>query len=278
MGSLEERMEPDATELFKELRASHERVAGLVAKLAAEELRRPSYDDDWAVSQLLSHLGSGAEITFRRLEAAISGSRQLEQDDFAAIWDRWDSLEPEPVAKAMVEANEACVRRFETLDEATVRDLRLPFFAGGEIDVRGTAAMRLNEHALHAWDAAVTFDPAATIAPGSVEPLLWNLIGQEWIVRRSADAEAVAALAAKLGDRPLLVRTTDPEWWLALDLAGDQPHLRRVEAGGQPHLRIPAEAFLRLVYGRLGPGHTPGGVEVAEPLVIEELRSAFKGY
>lgn len=271
-------MGPDAAELIKELRASHERVAGLVARLGAEELRRPSYDDEWAVSQLLSHLGSGAEITLRRMEAAISGSPQLEQDDFRAIWDRWDSLEPLPVAAAMVEANEACVRRFETLDAATLRDLRLPFFGGGEIDVRGSVAMRLNEHALHAWDAAVAFDPAATIAPGSVEPLLWNLIDQEWIVARSADAEAIAELAAKLGDRPLPLRTTDPEWWLALDLAGGQPHLRRVDAGGEPRVTIPAEAFVRMVYGRLDPLHTPARIEVAEPLTIEELRSAFKGY
>jgi mycothiol maleylpyruvate isomerase-like protein len=271
-------MGPDAAELIKELRASHERVAGLVARLGAEELRRPSYDDEWAVSQLLSHLGSGAEITLRRMEAAISGSPRLEQDDFHAIWDRWDSLEPLPVAAAMIEANEACVRRFETLDAATLRDLRLPFFRGGEIDVRGSVAMRLNEHALHAWDAAVAFDPAATIAPGSVEPLLWNLIDQEWIVARSADAEAIAGLAAKLGDRPLPLRTTDPEWWLALDLAGGQPHLRRVDAGGEPGVTIPAEAFVRMVYGRLDPSHTPARIEVAKPLTIEELRSAFKGY
>jgi uncharacterized protein (TIGR03083 family) len=269
-------MEPDAAELFKELRASHERVAELAGSLGPEELRRPSYDDDWAVSQLFSHMGSGAEITVRRLDSAIAGSPQLEQDDFRRIWDRWDSLEPEPVAKAMVEVNETCVRRFETLDEATVRDLRVPFFAGGEIDVRGTAAMRLNEHALHAWDAAVTFDPAATIAPGSVEPLLWNLVGHDWIVARSAGAEELAALAAKHGERGLLIRTSDPEWWLALDLGGDV-RLRRTDGSGGLHLEIPAEALIRMLYGRLDPEHTPGGIRVAAPLTLDDVR-VFKGY
>jgi uncharacterized protein (TIGR03083 family) len=271
-------MEPDAAELFKELRASHERIAELVRHLGPEELRRPSYDDDWAVSQLFSHMGSGAEITLRRLDAAVTGAPQPEQPEYREIWDRWDSLEPETVARAMVEADEACVRRFETLDEATVRELRLPFFAGGEIDVAGTVAMRLNEHALHSWDAAVAFDPAATIAPGSVEPLLWNLVGHAWIVARSANPEALAALAAKLGGDRLLVRTDDPQWWLGLDVDGEQPHVSRLDAAGDAHLAIPAEALIRLVYGRLDPGHTPAGIRVAEPLALADLRAAFRGY
>jgi uncharacterized protein (TIGR03083 family) len=273
-------MEPDAAVLFEELRASHERVAELVSLLGPEELRRPSYDDDWTVAQLFSHMGSGAEITVRRLEAALNGSPQLEQHHFRRIWDRWDSLEPEAVAEAMVEANQACVSRFETLDERALRDLRLPFFAGGEIDVRGTAAMRLNEHALHSWDAAVTFDPAATIAPGSVVPLLWNLTGQDWLVARASSAEAVAALASRLGEDRLLVRTSDPEWRLALEL-GDQLQVTavtRADGGGDPHLAIPAEALVRLVHGRLDPDHAPAGIEVAEPLALDDLRAVFQGY
>ena len=44
---------------------------------------------------------------------------------------------------------------------------------------------------------------------------------------------------------------------------------------GLPELRLSAEAFLRLVYGRLGPAHTPpveaGGVD------LDELRQLFPG-
>ena len=41
-------------------------------------------------------------------------------------------------------------------------------------------------------------------------------------------------------------------------------------------LRLPAEAFLRLVFGRLDPGHTPDSVDGADRL--EELRTVFPGF
>jgi hypothetical protein len=43
-----------------------------------------------------------------------------------------------------------------------------------------------------------------------------------------------------------------------------------------PDLELPSEAFIRLVYGRLDPAHTP---EVSgRPTVLEELRRAFPGF
>jgi hypothetical protein len=41
------------------------------------------------------------------------------------------------------------------------------------------------------------------------------------------------------------------------------------------HLRLPAEAFLRLVYGRLDPEHTPAGV--TENAHLDVLRPVFPG-
>jgi hypothetical protein len=45
---------------------------------------------------------------------------------------------------------------------------------------------------------------------------------------------------------------------------------------GLPELRLPAEAFVRLVYGRLGPHHTPP-VE-ADGVDLDELRQLFPGF
>ena len=47
------------------------------------------------------------------------------------------------------------------------------------------------------------------------------------------------------------------------------------EHGGQVDLELPAEAFVRLVGGRLDPKHTPFGLD--NPL-LEELRQAFPDY
>jgi hypothetical protein len=48
---------------------------------------------------------------------------------------------------------------------------------GGVVhDLTATVSLQLNDHALHSWDTAVTFDPTARIAPGSVPLLLDNLL------------------------------------------------------------------------------------------------------
>jgi hypothetical protein len=42
-------------------------------------------------------------------------------------------------------------------------------------------------------------------------------------------------------------------------------------------LQIPAEAFLRLIYGRLDPANTPDGIK-AEDVSLDDLRSVFPGF
>jgi hypothetical protein len=44
--------------------------------------------------------------------------------------------------------------------------------------------------------------------------------------------------------------------------------------GAEADLTIPAEAFIRLVYGRLDPAHTPAGVQGP---AVEQLREIFTG-
>jgi hypothetical protein len=139
---------PDPAVWISELRASQQRQAELVARITPEELRRPSFDREWTVAQLLSHMGSGAEITRDRLASALAGGGSFEPADAEKVWDRWNAMAPEQQAAEMVESDGALVDAFEGLDERTRRELRIPFF--GEIvhDVARAAAMRLNEHAL----------------------------------------------------------------------------------------------------------------------------------
>jgi uncharacterized protein (TIGR03083 family) len=271
-------VEADPAVWIRELGASQRRLAELVGRLGPEELRRPSYDRDWTVAQLLSHIGRLAEITRARLAGALAGAPPVEREDVEKIWARWDAMSPEQQAAEMLAWDRACVEDLERLDEQTRRALRVPRPGGEFYDLATQLSLELNEHALHAWDVAVTFDPGATLAPGSVPLLLDNLLeGPGWMVARMTRGGAAAAVGAKLDGQPVLVRTTDSERWIAIELAGE-PQVREVDPDGHPDLVIPAEALLRLCYGRLDPDHTPAGIRVQSPLELDDLRATFNGY
>jgi hypothetical protein len=71
------------------------------------------------------------------------------------------------------------------------------------------------------------------------------------------------------------VSTSDPERHFLLE-TGEAVSLAESDGeDGLPELRLPAEAFVRLVYGRLGPAHTPP-VE-ADSVDLDELRQLFPG-
>ena len=55
------------------LRSSHDRLNGLADPLSGDQLTSPSYDTDWSIAQVLSHLGSQAEIFGLFLDSALSG-------------------------------------------------------------------------------------------------------------------------------------------------------------------------------------------------------------
>ena len=44
-----------------------------------------------------------------------------------------------------------------------------------------------------------------------------------------------------------------------------------------PHVAMPAEALLRLSYGRMDPEHTPASV-TGDPEVLDKLRAMFPGF
>jgi uncharacterized protein (TIGR03083 family) len=136
---------------------------------------------------------------------------------------------------------------------------------GMDLDAVGFARMRLSEHAIHTWDVAVALDPAATVAPDAVDLLI----------------DTVAQFAARAGkpdgkQRLLRIATSDPERHFVLE-TGEVVTLTPPDGDdGPPDLRLPAEAFIRLVYGRLDPVHTPPAQ--AGRVDLDELRQLFPGF
>jgi uncharacterized protein (TIGR03083 family) len=245
------------------LRHSHDRLQALVGPLDLADLEQQSYASEWSIAQVLSHLGSGAEIFGLFLEAGLAGQDLPGSDMFVPIWNTWNAKDPQAQAADGLRADETTVARFESLDPDQ-RALRLHVF-GIDMDLVGLARMRVSEHAVHTWDVAVALDPSATVAPDAVG-LLIDTVGQ--LVARSAKPDRK--------ERRILVSTSDPERHFVLE-TGDSVSL--IEADGEeglPSLRLPAEAFVRLVYGRLDPHHTPS-VE-ADSVELNELRQLFPGF
>jgi uncharacterized protein (TIGR03083 family) len=253
----------DTAVWIKAIRASHDHFVALVAPLDDQAVQGPSYASDWTIAQVASHLGSQAEIFGMFLDAGLSGTDAPGSELFGPVWDRWNNLPPAEQVADSVRVNEEFVTRVEGLSESERAGFALSMF-GMDLDLSGMAAMRLGEHALHTWDIAVALDPKATVAPNAVELLIDTLpgtaarAGQPAVEARTLGIETVAPQRS-------FVLTTGPDVALAIG-TGTEPTV----------LRLPAEAFVRLVSGRLDPDHTPAEIEQTD--VLAELRPVFPGF
>jgi uncharacterized protein (TIGR03083 family) len=246
------------------LRHSHDALRAVVEPMDEAGLQRPSYASDWSIAQVLSHLGSGAEIFGLFLDAGLSGAEPPGGDMFQPIWQAWNERSPQAQATDALAADEVLVKRLESLDAGERDRVRLKLF-GMDLDLTGLTRMRLGEHAVHSWDVAVALDPAAIVAADAVS-LLIDALG------------LVAGRSGKPTGRPLTVHvtTTSPDREFTIE-ASDSVRLEPGRAAsGPPSLRLPAEALIRLVYGRLDPAHTPA-VEASE-VDLDELRQIFPGF
>ncbi len=256
-------MTNDATPWIRALRASHDRLAGLVAGLDADGLRGPSYDKEWSVADVLSHLGSGAEIMSLSLEAGLTGGDPPEQAAFQQVWDTWNARSPEEQAARSIEANEALVTRVESLSPEQRAAFQVTMFGPMPFDLAGVLGLRLSEHALHTWDVAVVLDPAARVAPDAVDLLVDQVQVMIGFMGRKAPAPLAVA-----------VTTTSPDRVFTLDTGGVALTPGATGVTATATLALPTEALLRLLYGRLD---DPAEIQ-ASGVTLPELRSVFPGF
>jgi uncharacterized protein (TIGR03083 family) len=245
------------------VQASHARLRSLVEPLSSEEVRGRAYPSEWSIAQVLSHLGSGAQIFGLFLEAGLSGSAAPGVELFHPIWDGWNAKSPQDQASDGLVADGALVDRLSNLTQEERDGWQLDMF-GGSTSFAGLLRLRIGEHAVHTWDVAVALDPAATVSSDAVHLLIDDL-GP--LVRRSGKPHEPARLH---------VRTSDPSREFVLDL-GETNDLRPWDDGTHDgELSVPAEGLLRLVYGRLDADHAPSLTAVNVDL--DDLRTTFPGF
>jgi uncharacterized protein (TIGR03083 family) len=244
------------------LRASVDRLHALAGGLDDTQIASQSYCDDWSIAQVLSHLGSGAVISRRALQDVMAGTAT--PDDFnQSVWDEWNAKSPRAQADDALAADEALTQALEAVDEA--ERARLTFSLGPmSLGFNDMFGLRLNEHVFHTWDIAVMFDDAAGL-PGDATALVVDNLSL--IARFSGRPDGQ--------DRTIAVRTTDPGRDVTLRLSADGVELGSGEPGRPTDLELPAEAFCRLLYGRLDPDHTP--TFTGDAALLDTLRAIFPG-
>ncbi len=247
------------------LRASVTRLNAIVSGFDADQLRLHAYPSEWSVADVLSHLGSAAVIQGARLDAALAGT-DVTDDFIRGVRDEWTAKSPDAKAAEGLEVDRVLLERLEGLDDA--ERARVHFSLGPlSVDFPMLVRLRLNEHALHTWDIEVVLDPNATI-PAEAAGLIVDELGM--LVQFTGKPTGV--------EHEVEVHSVDPARDFTLSLGADSvslaPSVSTVTNRGMPNLVIPAEAFVRLVYGRLDVAHTPA---VRGDVELEELRRAFPG-
>jgi len=254
---------PEARRLLLVCRRSQQRLAGIVEPLDEAGLERTSYADDWSVAEVLSHLGSQSEIFSLFVEAALGEGEPPTQDAFGSIWDRWNAKSPTAQRADSLATDDRLLRRIEGLDDDQLAAAHVEMF-GSDVGIAGLLHRRLPEHALHTWDVAVIFDEEAEVAADAVEVIVDEL---DYLVSRVGRPAAHPTTVA--------VNTERPERHFVLDTAGVE--LRSGSAGAAASVDLSAEAFVRLVYGRLTDTGLPRDKVHTRGASLEDLRAVFTG-
>jgi uncharacterized protein (TIGR03083 family) len=244
------------------LHDSVQHLKDLATAMDPEYYTSSAYPREWTIADTFSHLGSGAVIGQQNFENSIS-DREPDPAFNSSVWDEWNAKLPADQVSDCLASDAAYLSVLEgaTEEESGKFHMNLGPFT---FDFAGLVGLRLGEHVLHTWDVEVPFNPTATLSSEAASVILDNLA-------------FVAARAAKPNGtvRDITVRTSDPVRFFTLALDGDSAELRETALDGAVDLDIPAEAFVRLVYGRLDPGHTPTAVTGD---VVELLREVYPGF
>ena len=250
------------------LRAEHDTLAAVVTPLTDDQLTGPSGASEWRINDVLSHLGSGAEITAAGIEGAVGG--EVPGDGFnQSVWDRWNAMSPREQADGYLAGDAALAERFEAFDAEQRENLRVDVgFGPAPLTVATFAGLRLDELALHAWDVRVGVDPEAVLDDTTATVLLDQFAGD------------LGFLLGFIGKPELLAEpvVVDVEGTGFALVVGDGVAITRDASGATATLSGGADAAVRLLVGRLGADHTPASVGVTGNTTLDALRAAFPGF
>ncbi|MBB2946667.1 uncharacterized protein (TIGR03083 family) [Actinoplanes lutulentus] len=250
------------------LRSEHDTLASLVPALSADQLTGPSGASAWTVADVLSHLGSGAEITLAGFRAAVGEAEAPGPDFNQGVWDRWNALAPQDQATGEVASDKELVTALEAVPEERHEELRVRTFLPDPVPFALFAALRLSEVSQHSWDVRAGLDPSAALADDSTELLAEHLSGGlGFLLGFIGKPKAVT--------EPAVIEISGTPYSIVVD---DSVRLTTETLTATATFNGPLESALRLLYGRLNPEYTPDDLTVTGNVTLDELRATFPGF
>lgn len=258
-----------ASRTIEALRHEHDALADLVSAFTTDDLTRPSGSSDWSVAQVLSHLGSGSEISLANLQVAL-GERDAPDDGFnRSVWDRWDAMTPAEQRDGFLEHDRALTAEFEALTDTQRDSLEVSLgFLPAPLSLAAFAGLRLGEVAHHTWDVRVAVDPEAVLLEDSA------------VVQAEHMSNDLGFMLGFLGkadriDERVVLAVSDSGYSVVI---ADSVALESDADQATATFTGALEAALRLITGRLTPAHTPTNVTVTGNVGLDDLRAVFPGF
>jgi uncharacterized protein (TIGR03083 family) len=244
------------------LRNSVQHLHEVASQLDPAQYTSPAYPSDWTTADTFSHLGSGAVIGQQSFENSLF-DRDADPSFNTSTWDEWNAKDPTDQITECLISDAAYLAALEASSEEQRETFRMNM-GPHTFDFEGLVGLRLGEHVLHTWDIEVPFRPDATLTSEAASAVLDGI-------------QFVASRAAKpTGDaRAITIRTSDPVRDFTLILDEDSVEFVENPHDGDVDLEIPAEALVRLIYGRLDEAHAPASVSGD---VVDYLRTLYPGF
>lgn len=162
--------EPTFQAVMSALKREYQTVIQDVESRPSSYVEQDSYCANWKNYQVISHLGSGAELFQKSLETALDGKEAVTPEGRQAVWGHFDSLAPEAVYPEFRDRMDKLMAYLEALPDSKHNEI-IPTFAGN-LPLPRALLTRLNEVALHVWDIQVKHNPKLTLNDESAALLL----------------------------------------------------------------------------------------------------------
>jgi hypothetical protein len=269
--------EPTFQEVLNALKREYQTLVNDVESHPASYVEQDSFCSEWKNYQVISHLGSGAEIFQRTLESALDGKEALTPEGRQAIWGYFDGLAPSEVYPQFKDRVGKLIAYLEALPESKHNEI-VPTFAGN-LPLPRALLTRLNEMALHVWDILVKQNPQAKLNDDSAALLLPMVVDR---LPNRAKREGLD----ELHGRPI-----------GFDISGPAGRQFRLKPGGEQAsvedglptnplftVKMSSEAFQRMVSGRepIDKAVTAGTAQVSgdtgSMAAYPALNKIFPGY